>query len=150
MEFLSRMIKLTIFFSYLFGQGSWSGLVPTYVVSHGPSDDPRSRSRPLTDAIYLAPDPDLGPDPSPGSAVCRSGCFVNLRRQNFNFKIDFYLYTGLRSGSRLPGLPPSSWASHVLRMRCPYDSDQSGKVRIRVRDSDPVTRQLYFDAPKQN
>jgi hypothetical protein len=27
------------------------------------------RSRPRTDAIYLALDPDLGPDPSPGSAV---------------------------------------------------------------------------------
>ncbi len=31
------------------------------------SDEPRSRPR--TDAIYLALDPDLGPDPSPGSAV---------------------------------------------------------------------------------
>ncbi len=29
-------------------------------------------------------------------------------------------------------------------MRCPDDSDQSGKVRIRVLDSDPVTQQLSF------
>ncbi len=35
-------------------------------------------------------------------------------------------------------------------MRCPDDLDQSGKVRIRVLDSDPDTRQLYFDAPKQD
>ncbi len=35
-------------------------------------------------------------------------------------------------------------------MRCPDDSDQSGKVRIRVLDSDPNTQQLYFDAPMQN
>ncbi len=33
----------------------------------GSSDEPRSRPR--TDAIYLALDPDLGLDPSPGSAV---------------------------------------------------------------------------------
>jgi hypothetical protein len=39
----------------------------------------RPRSR--TDAIYLAPD--LGPDPSPGSAVCRSRRSVNLRRIKF-------------------------------------------------------------------
>jgi hypothetical protein len=31
-------------------------------------------------------------------------------------------------------------------MRCPDESDQSGKVRIRVLDSDPATQQLYFDA----
>ena len=48
------------------------------------------------------------------------------------------------------GLSPPSWASHVIRMRCPDDSDQSGKVRIRVLDSDPDTQQLYFDAPMQN
>ncbi len=36
-------------------------------VRAGSSDEPRSRPR--TDAIYLALDPDLGPDPSPGSAV---------------------------------------------------------------------------------
>ncbi len=35
-------------------------------------------------------------------------------------------------------------------MRCPDDSDQSGKVRIRVLDSDPDKQQFYFDAPKQN
>ena len=35
-------------------------------------------------------------------------------------------------------------------MRCPDNSDQSGKVRIRVLDSDPDTQQLYFDAPMQN
>jgi hypothetical protein len=35
-------------------------------------------------------------------------------------------------------------------MRCPDDSDQSGKVRIQVLDSDPDTQQLYFDAPMQN
>ncbi len=48
------------------------------------------------------------------------------------------------------GLSPPSWASHVIRMRCPDDSDQSGKVGIRVLDSDPDTQQLYFDAPMQN
>ena len=48
------------------------------------------------------------------------------------------------------GLSPPSWASHVIRMRCPDDSDQSGKVRIRVLDSDPDTQQVYFDAPMQN
>ena len=48
------------------------------------------------------------------------------------------------------GLSPPSWASRVIRMRCPDDSDQSGKVRIRVLDSDPDTQQLYFDAPMQN
>ena len=48
------------------------------------------------------------------------------------------------------GLSPPSWASHVIRMRCPDDSDQSGKVRIRVLGSDPDTQQLYFDAPMQN
>ena len=48
------------------------------------------------------------------------------------------------------GLSPPSWASHVIRMRCPDDSDQSGKVQIRVLDSDPDTQQLYFDAPMQN
>ncbi len=48
------------------------------------------------------------------------------------------------------GLSPPSWASHVIRMRCPDDSDQSGKVLIRVLDSDPDTQQLYFDAPMQN
>ena len=35
-------------------------------------------------------------------------------------------------------------------MRCPDDSDQSGKVRIRVLDSGPDTQQFYFDAPMQN
>jgi hypothetical protein len=34
-------------------------------------------------------------------------------------------------------------------MRCPDDSDQSGKVRIRVLDSDPDTQQFYFDARMQ-
>ncbi len=48
------------------------------------------------------------------------------------------------------GLSPPSWASHFIRMRCPNDSDQSKKVRIRVLDSDPDTQQLYFDAPMQN
>ena len=38
----------------------------------------------------------------------------------------------------------------VIRTRCPDDSDQSGKVRIRVLDSDPDTQQVYFDAPMQN
>ena len=44
------------------------------------------------------------------------------------------------------GLSPPSWASRVIRTRCLDDSDQSGKVRIRVLDSDPATQQLYFDA----
>ncbi len=35
-------------------------------------------------------------------------------------------------------------------MRCPDDSDQSRKVRIRVLDSDQDTQQFYFDAPMQN
>ncbi len=35
-------------------------------------------------------------------------------------------------------------------MRCPDDSDQSGKVWIRVLDSDPGTQQFYFDAAMQN
>ena len=48
------------------------------------------------------------------------------------------------------GLSPPSWASRVIRTRCPDDSDQSGKVRIRVLDSDPDTQQVYFDAPMQN
>ncbi len=48
------------------------------------------------------------------------------------------------------GLSPTSWASHVIRMRCPDDSDQSGKVRIRVLDSDPDTQQFYFDVPMRN
>ncbi len=34
-------------------------------------------------------------------------------------------------------------------MRCPDDSDQSGKDRIRVLDSDPDTQEFYFDAPMQ-
>ena len=46
------------------------------------------------------------------------------------------------------GLSPPSWASRVIRTRCPDDSDQSGKVR--VLDSDPDTQQVYFDAPMQN
>ena len=48
------------------------------------------------------------------------------------------------------GLSPPYWASRVIRTRCPDDSDQSGKVRIRVLDSDPDTQQFYFDAPMQN
>ena len=48
------------------------------------------------------------------------------------------------------GLSPPSWALHVIRMRCLDDSDQSGKVRIRVLDSDPDTQQVYLDAPMQN
>ncbi len=48
------------------------------------------------------------------------------------------------------GLSPPSWASRDIRTRCPDDSDQSGKARIRVLDSDPATQQLYFDAPMQN
>ena len=48
------------------------------------------------------------------------------------------------------GLSPPSWASRVIRTRCPDDLDQSGKVRIRVLDSDPDTQQVYFDAPMQN
>ena len=40
------------------------------------------------------------------------------------------------------GLSPPPWASQVIRMRCPDDSDQSGKVRIRVLDSDPDTQQF--------
>ncbi len=42
------------------------------------------------------------------------------------------------------GLSPPSWASHVILMRCPDDSDQSGKVRIRALDSDPDTQQLIL------
>ncbi len=42
-------------------------LIGGNAVRAGSSDEPRSRPR--TDAIYLALDPDLGPDPSPGSAV---------------------------------------------------------------------------------
>jgi len=37
------------------------------------------------------------------------------------------------------GLSHPSWASRVIRTRCPDDPDQSGKVRIRVLDSDPAT-----------
>jgi hypothetical protein len=48
-----------------------------------PSPDAAELHR--TDVIYLAQDLDLGPDPSPGSAVCRSGFSVNLRRQSFDF-----------------------------------------------------------------
>ena len=48
------------------------------------------------------------------------------------------------------GLSPPSWASRVIRTRCPDDPDQSGKIRIRVLDSDPDTQQVYFDAPVQN
>ncbi len=40
-------------------------LIGGNAVRAGSSDEPRSRPR--TDSIYLAPDPDLGPDPSPGS-----------------------------------------------------------------------------------
>ncbi len=64
--------------------------------------------------------------------------------QSFIFKPDFGLVVVFL------GLSPPSWASHVIRMRCPDDSDQSGKVRIRVLDSDPDTPQPYFDAPMQN
>ena len=42
------------------------------------------------------------------------------------------------------GLSPPSWASHVIRIRCPDDSDQSGKVRIRALDSDPDTQQFIL------
>ncbi len=38
------------------------------VTQSGP-DPATSRGAPRTDAIYLALDPDLGPDPGPGSAV---------------------------------------------------------------------------------
>jgi hypothetical protein len=73
--FLSFIVKLAFSFPS-FGQwqlirtGSNSCCVPVLVsgnkVRAGSSDEPRSR--PWTDAIYLAPDSDLGPDPSPGSA----------------------------------------------------------------------------------
>ena len=69
--------KLAIFFSYLYWPrqpirtGPNVCCVPVLIggnaVRAGSSNEPRSRPR--TDAIYLALDPDLGPDPSPGSAV---------------------------------------------------------------------------------
>ncbi len=64
---------------------------------------------------------------------------VNLRRQKLWFLNRFLSLN--RSGSRLPGLSPPSWASHVIRMRCPDDSDQSGKVRIRPPSSFILMRQ---------
>ncbi len=42
-------------------------LIGGNAVRAGSSDEPRSRPR--TDAIYLALEPDLGPDPNPRSAV---------------------------------------------------------------------------------
>ncbi len=48
------------------------------------------------------------------------------------------------------GLSLPSWASRVIRTRCLDDSDQSGKFRIRVLDSDLDTQLFYFDAPMQN
>ena len=68
----------------------------------------------------------------------------------FNFKQIFIFKPDFGPVVVFLGLSPPSWASHVIRMRCPDDSDQSGKVRIRVLDSDPDTQQLYFDAPMQN
>ncbi len=137
--------KTGLFSFHLLANGSWSGPVPTYVVSqsrlvvtHSGSDPATSRGSAFPDWCHLfSPDPDLGPDPSPGSAIRRSGLSVNLRRQKLWFLSRFLSLN--RSGSRLPGLSPPSCAWHVIRIRCPDDSDQSGKVRIRVLDSDPGT-----------
>ncbi len=68
----------------------------------------------------------------------------------FNFKQIFIFKPDFGPVVVFLGLSPPSWASHVIRMRCPDDSDRSGKVRVRVLDSDPDTQQLYFDAPMQN
>jgi hypothetical protein len=62
----------------------------------------------------------------------------------FNFKQIFIFKPDFGPVVVFLGLFPPLWASHVIRMRCLDDSDQSGKVRIRVLDSDPDTQQLYF------
>ena len=67
----------------------------------------------------------------------------------FNFKQIFIFKPDFGPVVVFLGLSPPSWASRVIRTRCPDDSDQSGKVRIRVLDSDPDTQQFYFDAPMQ-
>jgi hypothetical protein len=46
---------------------------------------------------------------------------VNLRRSTSLCLIDFIFKPGLQSGSRLPELSPSSWASRVQQMQCPDD-----------------------------
>ncbi len=46
----------------------------------------------------------------------------------FNFKQIFIFKPDFGPIVVFLGLSPPSWASHVIRMRCPDDSDQSGKV----------------------
>ena len=85
--------KLAIFFSiYLARQLIRTGpsvccvpvLISGNAVRDGSSDEPRSRPR--TDAIYLALDPDLGPDLSPGSAVLQIRVLCEPEEANiYNF-----------------------------------------------------------------
>jgi hypothetical protein len=88
--------KLAVFLS-LFGlakaaKQDWSQhhvlILPVLIggnaVRAGSSDEPRSRPR--TDAIYLALDPDLGPDLSPGSAVLQIRVLCEPEEANiYNF-----------------------------------------------------------------
>ncbi len=113
-------------------------LISGNAVRVGSSNEPRIRS---PDCCHLiSPDPDLGPDPrcvDPDSLWTWGG-------KNFDFKQIFIFKPDFGPVVVFLGLSPPSWASHVIRMRCPDDSDQSGKVQIRVLDSDPDTQQLYF------
>jgi hypothetical protein len=85
------LVILAFFFFPSLANGSWSGPVPTYVVSRSwlvvtqsGSDPATSRGSVFPDWCHLfSPDPDLGPDPSPGSGVRGYGLSVNLRRQIF-------------------------------------------------------------------
>ncbi len=88
-------------------------LISGNAVGVGSSDEPRIRFPRLMPSI--SPDPDLGPDPSPGSAMRGSGLYVNLRRkktlifkQIFIFKPDFGPVVVFL------GLSPPSWALHVI------------------------------------
>jgi hypothetical protein len=65
----------------------------------------------------------------------------------FNFKRFHHFKLGLRSGSHLPGLSASSW--RLAKCDGWMTADQSGKVWIRVLDSDPDIQQLSSHAPKK-
>jgi hypothetical protein len=58
----------------------------------------------------------------------------------FNFKQIFIFKPDFGPVVAFLGLSFPSWALHGIQMRNPDDSDKSGKVRIRVLDSDPGTQ----------
>ncbi len=107
--------------------------------------------RPGLIPFNLVLDPDSGPDPSPDLPSVQSRILCEPEEVNI-FMFDIFYLLNPDFSPVVVFLDCPLHRGHRASCKCnaQMTADQSGKVRIRVLDSDPVTQQLFYQCVKEN